>query len=169
MRAALQGMTSRLRAEWQRLPAPRRRLALGTALMISAVLVLWSVQLLAHTRAALRRSVPELRAQALLLEQRAAEFGRLRARPAASVDTDLRALLQAELHAGGLTLPGDALEMLDGGRVRVSFATIAFADWLHLLERLQSRQVQDEACSVQALPSRGRVQASVTLAIAREP
>ena len=94
----------------------------------------------------------------------------MRARPPlASATVDLRALVQTELNAAGLTVQADGLEVLEGGRVRVALATVAFADWLSLLERLQTQQVLVEVCSVQALAMRGRVQASATLTLARRP
>ena len=170
MRAALEGVLGRLTTDWQRLPAARRRLAVYAIAIIGGGFFMWFLQTLSHTHAALRRSVPALRAQAALLEQRAVEFTQLRARPPlASVTVDLRALVQTELNAAGLGVQADGLQVLEGGRVRVALATVAFADWLSLLGRLQSQQVLVEACSVQALAMRGRVQASATLTLARRP
>ena len=168
MRAALVGVLGRLTADWQRLPAARRRLAVYAIAIIGGGFFMWFLQTLDQTHTALRRSMPALRAQAALLEQRAVEFTQLRARPPlASATVDLRALVQTELNAAGLAAQADGLEVLEGGRVRVALATVAFADWLSLLERLQSQQVLVEACSVQTLAMRGRVQASATLTLAR--
>ena len=168
MRAALVGVLGRLTADWQRLPAARRRLAVYAIAIIGGGFFMWFLQTLDHAHTALRRRVPALRAQAALLEQRAVEFTQLRARPPlASATVDLRALVQTELNAAGLAAQVDGLEVLEGGRVRVALATVAFADWLSLLERLQSQQVLVEVCSVQTLAMRGRVQASATLTLAR--
>ena len=168
MRAALVGVLGRLTADWQRLPAARRRLAVYAIAIIGGGFFMWFLQTLDHAHTELRRSIPALRAQAALLEQRAVEFTQYRARPPlASATVDLRALVQTELNAAGLAAQADGLEVLEGGRVRVALATVAFADWLSLLERLQSQQVLVEACSVQTLAMRGRVQASATLTLAR--
>jgi len=170
MRAALVGVLGRLTTDWQRLPAAWRRLAVYVIAIIGGGFFMWFLQTLDHTHTALRRSMPALRAQAALLDQRAVEFTQLRARPPlASATVDLRALVQTELNAAGLTVQADGLEVLEGGRVRVALATVAFADWLSLLERLQTQQVLVEVCSVQVLAMRGRVQASATLTLARRP
>ena len=170
MRAALVGVLGRLTADWQRLPAARRRLAVYAIAIIGGGFFMWFLQTLDHAHTALATIVDGAaeRAQAALLEQRAVEFTQLRARPPlASATVDLRALVQTELNAAGLAAQVDGLEVLEGGRVRVALATVAFADWLSLLERLQSQQVLVEVCSVQTLAMRGRVQASATLTLAR--
>jgi general secretion pathway protein M len=150
---------------WWRSRAPRERvlLAAGTAVLVlgAGLAIMQSVE---GARANLRIAVPALRAQAALLDQRAAEYTRWRAAPRAVASPgDLRALLQAQAATAGLGRALTTLEALDATQVKVVFAAVAFADWLEWVAGLEAQQVRVEACRVEALATAGLVNVTATL------
>jgi len=157
-------MNAKLRALWQS-RAPRERVVIAVLAVVACVAsYVWLVQSAdqAHTR--LRASVPALRAQAARLEQQAAELGHLRAAPAASVsNTDLRALVQAQAGAAGLSRALVRIDAPDADQVVVVFGAVAFADWLNWIAGLKSQQVRLDACRVEALSTPGLVSVTATL------
>ncbi len=120
----------------------------------------------AHLR--LSASVPTLRAQAVRLEQQAAEFERLRAAPATPVSqTDLLTLVQAQAGAAGLSRALVKIDAPDANQVVVVFGAVAFADWLNWVAGLKAQQVRLDTCRIEALSTPGMVSVTATLLRAR--
>jgi type II secretory pathway component PulM len=108
--------------------------------------------------------VPVLRERAGLLERQAAEYERLRAAPAATVSpTDIRALVQAQAGAAGLSKAMQSVEAVGGNQLKVVFGAIAFADWLHWVQNLESQHIHLDACRIEALATPGLVSVTATL------
>jgi type II secretory pathway component PulM len=158
-------MKDALRTAWaSRAPRERRVIAVLAAVLGAAAylgLLLWADQ----ARAQLLVSVAALRTQSALLEQRAAEFQRLRATPAPTASpTDLRTLVRERIDAaqfsGALTL----LEAPDADHVRIAFGALAFADWLDWIAALRTQQVRLEAARIESLAAPGLVSVTATLA-----
>ncbi|HEV8259155.1 MAG TPA: type II secretion system protein GspM [Burkholderiales bacterium] len=157
-------MNAKLRTLWQS-RAPRERVVIVVlAVLVGIASYVWLVLSAdqAHTR--LRASVPALRAQAVRLEQQAAELEHLRSAPPASVSTtDLRTLVQAQAGAAGLSRALGRIDALDANQVVVVFGAVAFADWLNWVASLKSQQVRLDACRVEALSTPGLVSVTATL------
>ena len=146
--------------------APRERvlIAVSAALLVGG-LSLWLVQAVDRLRAELRTSVPALRARADLLERQAVEFERLRAAPAVTVSQgDLRALVQAQAGAAGLSRAVVSAEAADANLVKVVFGAVAFADWLEWVAGLEAQHIHLDACRIEALAAPGMVSIAATLA-----
>ena len=150
--------------------APRERvlIAVSAALLVGG-LSLWLVQAVDRLRAELRTSVPALRARADLLERQAVEFERLRAAPAVTVSQgDLRALVQAQAGAAGLSRAVVSAEAADANLVKVVFGAVAFADWLEWVAGLEAQHIHLDACRIEALDAPGMVSIAATLARAKQ-
>ena len=146
--------------------APRERvlIAVSAALLVGG-LSLWLVQAVDRSRAELLTSVPALRARADLLERQAVEFERLRAAPAVTVSQgDLRALVQAQAGAAGLSRAVVSAEAADANLVKVVFGAVAFADWLEWVAGLEAQHIHLDACRIEALAAPGMVSIAATLA-----
>lgn len=136
----------------------------AAAAVLAAGLSLWLLQAVERSRAELRTAVPALRTQADLLEQRAVEFERLRAAPAATVSpTDMRALVQAQAGAAGLAGALVSTESADANHLKVVFSAVAFADWLAWVAALEPHRVHVDACRIEALSTPGLVSITATL------
>lgn len=158
-------MKAALRTAWAS-RAPRERLVitvLAAAFAAAAYvgLLLWADQ----ARAQLRERVAALRTQSALLEQRAAEYQRLRAAPAPTASpTDLRTLVRERVDAAQLSGALTLLEAPDAEHVRIAFGALAFADWLDWIAALETQQVRLEAARIEALAAPGLVSVTATLA-----
>jgi general secretion pathway protein M len=151
--------------------APRERMVVGA---LAALLALAGYAALLYSadrgRAQLRASVAALRTQAVLLEQQAAEHGRLRAAPPpAASPTELRVVVQARVGAARLAGALTRIDAPDADHVVVSFGAVAFADWLAWAEALQAQHVRLEAARIEALAAPGMVSATATLSRAGAP
>jgi general secretion pathway protein M len=164
MTAQISAWRESLRSWWQA-RAPRERVMLAAGAIVLALgLGFTLMQSVERSRASLRIAVPALRAQAALLEQRAAEFARWRAAPRATASPgDLRTLLQAQAAAAGLGRVLTGLEAVDAAQVKVVFGAVAFADWLEWVAGLEAQQVRVEACRIEALATPGLVNVTATL------
>jgi general secretion pathway protein M len=164
MRAQLHVLRAQCAEVW-RARAPRERLIIAaTAAALGAALLLWSVYAMERARAELRSSVPQLRARAERLEMHAVEFERLRAKPAVTVSpTDLRALVQAQAGASGMSRALVSVDAANAKEVKVVFGAVAFADWLNWIANLESQRVQLGACRIEALAAPGMVSVTATL------
>lgn len=159
-------MKAALRKLWlSRAPRERRVIAVLAALLgvASYVLLLNAAE---RGRGELRTSVSSLRTQAVLLDQQAAEYGRLRAAPApAASPADLRTVVQGRVDAARLALT--RIDAPDADHVRVTLGAVPFADWLGLVSALQAQHVRLEAARIEALASTGLVSVSATFARSR--
>lgn len=163
-------MKERLRNLWQS-RAPRERVVIiALAAILGAALYLWLLQSAGRARLQLGSSVSALRAQAARLDRDADELQHLRAAPAVTLSqTDLRALVQAQAGAAGLSrglLRNDALGA-NQVQVEVEFGAVAFADWLALVAGLQAQQVRLDTCRIEALSTPGLVSVTATFARAK--
>jgi type II secretory pathway component PulM len=112
----------------------------------------------------LRSGITALRAQAMSLEQQAAEFERLRSAPAPlASQTDLRTLLQGEAAAAGLSRALVRIDAVDPDQVVVVFGAVAFAEWHAWIVGLKSQQIRLDACRIEALSTPGLVSVTATL------
>jgi len=163
-------MRAALRKLWES-RAPRERVTLAVLAAVlgvaSYLMVLYSAD---RGRTQLGKSVPALRTQAVLLDQQAVEFERLRAAPAPPASpTDLRTLVQARTDALRLSGALTRLDSPDADHVQVNFGAVSFADWLAWIAALQAQQLRLETARVEALAAPGMVSATATLARARAP
>ena len=137
-------------------------------MMLGVLLYIAFVQTAWRARAQLRAGVTTLRAQAATLEQQAAEIERLRTAPAkAASQTNLRALVQAQADAAGLSRALVRIDAPDADQVVVVFGAVAFADWHNWIVALKSQNVRVDACRIEALSTPGLVSVTATLARAK--
>jgi general secretion pathway protein M len=157
-----------LRRAWQS-RAPRERIALAVlAAVLCAALYLWLLHSADRARGQLRASVANLRTQAALLEQQAAEYQRLQAMPApAASPTDLRTLVQARADAERLSGALARIDALDADHVRIAFGAVPFADWVGWVVDLQGQHVRLETARIEALAAPGLVSITATFARSR--
>ena len=151
---------------WQRRTAGERlTIAIGTAVLVIG-LFSWLTYTIERSRAQLRSAVvPALRERAGLLDRQAAEYERLRASPAVTVSsTDVRALVQAQVGAAGLTKALQSVEAVGPNQAKIVFGSIAFADWLNLVQTLAAQQVHLDTCRIEGLATPGQVAVTGTLA-----
>jgi general secretion pathway protein M len=161
-------MRARLRRLWESRAPLERAIIAALAVILGAALYVWLVQSAERGRMQLRTSVTTLRAQAALLDQQAAELGRLRAAPVISVSqTDLRTLVQAQAGDAGLSRALVRLDAPDADQVVVVFGAVAFADWLNFIVGLKSQQVRLDTCRIEALSTPGLVSVTATLVRAK--
>ncbi|MEO8717065.1 MAG: type II secretion system protein GspM [Burkholderiales bacterium] len=158
-------MKAALRTAWAS-RAPRERLVIA---VLAAVLVAARDAALVvaadRARAQLGVRVAALRTQSALLEQRAAEYQRLRSTTAPSASaTDLRTLIRERVDAARLSGALTLLEAPDAEHVRVAFGAMAFADWLDWVAALQAQQVRLESARIEALAAPGLVSVTATFA-----
>jgi type II secretory pathway component PulM len=137
------------------------------AAVIGSALYWWMVQSGSRAHRQLSASVATLRAQVALLPQQAAEIEHLRATPAksrtAEAQTDLRALVEAQAGAAGLTRALVKIDAPDANQVVVVFGAVAFADWLKWVDELKARQIRLDNCRIEALTTPGMVSVTATL------
>lgn len=119
---------------------------------------------LERMRARLAQELPVLRASIVTLERGAEEARRLRSLPPPSAATSREPLASLATAAGGKALPGADIHILDGNRVRVSGADVAFGALLEWLAATQASQgLRVESARIEALAMPGRVRADLQL------
>lgn len=165
MRAQMQALHARWLSSWHARDA-RERLIIGVCvLLLVVVLAVWMMVALDRARNALRAgAMTELRERAGLLDRQAAEYERLRAAPKVTPSqTDLRALVQAQAGAAGLSRAVQSIDAADADHVKITLGAVAFADWLGLLVNLEAQQVRVESCRIEALSTPGVVSINAAL------
>ena len=166
MKARISELRAGYGAFWQR-RTTGERLTIAICIALLAIgIFLWLTYTIERSRTQLRSSVvPALRERAGLLERHAAEYERVRAAPAVAVSpTDIRALVQAQVSAAGLSKVLQSVEAVGPNQAKIVFGSIAFADWLNLVQSLDAQQVHLEACRVEGLATPGQVAVTGTLA-----
>jgi general secretion pathway protein M len=157
-------MKTRLRTLWESRSPRERAIVTVCAALLGIALYLVFVQSAWRARAQLRGSITALRAQAMSLEQQAAEFERLRSAPAPlASQTDLRTLLQADAATAGLSRALVRIDAVDPDQVVVVFGAVAFAEWHAWIVALKSQQVRVDTCRIEALSTPGLVSVTATL------
>ena len=166
MKTYTRALQARYSAFWQTRPRGERVIIATSAAVLTIGFCLWLVYAVDRSRMELRTSVvPVLRERAGLLERQAAEYQRLRAMPAATVSpTDMRALVQAQAGAAGLSKALQSVEAAGADQVKIVFGAIAFTDWLNWVQNLESQHIHLEACRIEALAAPGQVSVAATLA-----
>jgi len=169
MKAPIRALYASCVEYWQA-HAPREQLIIAvSAAVLGGMLCVWLVLAVDRSRTELRNSLPPLRARAVLLDQQAVEFERLRAAPAVTVSqSDLRALVQAQAGVAGLSRALVSVEAADVNQVKVVFGAVAFADWLDWVAGLQAQHIHLDACRIEALAAPGMVSIAATLARPRQ-
>lgn len=163
-------MRAQLHKMWESRAPRDRTIIVVLAAIVGTVLYWWLVQSGGHAHTQLRASVATLRAQAIRLEQQAAELERLRATPVTPASqSDLRALVQAQAGAAGLSRELVKIDAPDANQVVVVFGAVAFADWLNWVASLKSQQVRLDTCKIEALSTPGMVSVTATLLRASRP
>lgn len=159
-------MMKQLRQLWEsRAPRERKVIAVVAALM-GVLLYVWLVHSADLARAHLQTSVTTFRALAARLEHEAAEYESLRSKPPATTSkTELRALVQAQIDAEGLSRLATRIEATSPNEVQVVFGAVPFADWLKWVATLQSQQIRLDSCRIETLSTPGLV--SVTSTVTR--
>jgi general secretion pathway protein M len=161
-------MTAPLRRFWESRSPRERTVAAVLAAVLGAALYLWLLHSADRARSRLGTSVTALRAQAARLDRNAIEYERLRARPPATVSTtDLRALVEAQAGAAGLSRALTRIDVPDASQVQVVLGAVAFADWLDWVAALRSQQVRLAACRIEVLSTPGMVNVTATLVRAK--
>lgn len=156
-------MRARILKLWES-RAPRERMFIaGLAIVVGVTLYLWLVTEADRARTQLHVSVPQLRAQSVLLEQQASEHESLRAAPfRAAPSDDLRTLMQTQVNATGLSHALVSLDAADANQVQMVFSAVPFADWLNWAAAMQSQQVRFDGGRIEALPEPGMVSVTGT-------
>jgi type II secretory pathway component PulM len=163
-------LKAQLRSLWKLRTSRERVVVAAVAAVLCVSLLLWLIQSADRGRSQLRTTVTTLRAHAVRLDHDAAEFERLRAVPGATVShTELRALVQAEAAATGLSRAVVRIDAAGPDQVSVVFGAVAFADWLAWVQSLQSQHVRLETCRIEALSTAGLVSVKATLVRAQAP
>ena len=161
-------MRARLLRLWESRAPRERRVIAVLAAVLGIALYLWIVQSAERARGQLKISVTALRTQAAGLEQQAVEYGRLRAAPPVTASvTDLRALVQAQAGAAGVSRALQRIDAPDANQVQVVLGAVAFADWLNWVAGLQSQQVRLDTCRIEALATAGLVNVTATFTRAK--
>jgi type II secretory pathway component PulM len=161
-------MKNRLHDLWHtRTPGEKWAMALTLVIAIAA-LYAWLVLSATEARARLQTNVTSLRAQSVQLEQHSVEYARLRSTPVPAVpQIDLRALVQSQTDAAGLSQALIKINVQDAHRLQLTFGATSFAAWLDWAQTLQLQQIRIEAARIEALSTAGLV--SVTATLARSP
>lgn len=155
----------KLLTQWwmSRSPQERRMLAVAV-LCLTVVLYAWFLQTTTHARQRLLPAVTRLQAQTILQSKQVDEIKRLRAMPAASASTtDLRALVQRQAEASGLTKSLVSVELLDAHHVKLVFGSVAFADWLTWADIMQAQHLRFAAVRIETQSVPGQVSVTATL------
>ncbi len=153
-----------LRKTWEsRLARERRMLAVLSVILI-ATLYLSLATSAENARSRLHASVLPLQAQAQKFDEHASEYERLRGITAISADEgDLRALVQAQADAAGLSRTLASIDTLNADQVQVVFDEVPFAQWLAWVAAMQLHQVRLASGRIQSLPERGIVNVQAML------
>ncbi|MBE0626870.1 MAG: type II secretion system protein M, partial [Burkholderiales bacterium] len=151
-------MKARLRKLWESRSPRDRMIIVALAALVGLALYLSLVQSAYRGRAKLGSSVSALRTQALLLDADANALARARAAPPAPTPkADLRAQVQAQADAAGLASALLRIDARDADQVKVTFGSVAFADWLAWVATLQAQHIRLEAGRIEALSTPGLV------------
>lgn len=168
------GNSANMKARWQQLrktawdtrpPQDRRALAFAAAVLapVLAYFVLWQP---AHTGVArLQAQLPAMRTQAALMKREAREVEVLQqqAKPAMVNPTAMKTAIENSAEAFQLRGAIQSLEGMEPNGVRISFASVPYAQWMGWVRRLQQEQhIRVDTLSVVALQTEGMVKIDAT-------
>jgi len=160
-------MRAQARRAWQSRTPRERAVLAALAVVLAAALLVSLIQTASHARSRLRPSVTALRGQLARLDQQASEIERLRAAPpVAASQSDLRALVQAQIGAE-LSRALLRIDARDPDEVEVVFGAVPFDRWLGWIAGLKAQQVRVASSRIEALTSPGLVSVTATLVRAK--
>ncbi len=158
---------ARLHGLWKARSPAERLAMIVMAAFVATVLYVWLVQSAMQARTRLTAAVTTLQSQTLQMEQQSVEHAKLLAAPALPpADTDLRTLVQSQIDTAGLSQSLLKLDVQDTQRVRVTFGSAVFTDWLEWVQAMQTQRVRIETCRIEALSTTGLV--SITAMLVRD-
>lgn len=149
--------------EWDaRKPIERAVFVLvAIAVVVSCYLLIITAASDARNR--LRARMPQLRAEALRLEQQSAEFERLRnTPPAPPVQGDLHALVQTQIDALGLGKAVVRMDAADANQLQLVLGDVAFSACLTLIDNLRAQRIRLDASRIEAATAPGTVTFTAT-------
>jgi type II secretory pathway component PulM len=153
------------RSAWNsRTPGERAGVSL-VAVLVGIALYFAFVYVLDRSRSEMRANVGTLRGQAAALERHAAEIERLRAVSAPVTPPrprELRALVDAEARAAGLSSSQVRVDARSADEIQVVLGSAPFAAWLAWVASLQAREVRLETCRIEPLSTPGLVSVTAT-------
>lgn len=153
---------ARFAALWlARTPQERRFLSIGGGVVLAALLYLILVAPAVEGRAALRRTLPQLRQQAAELQAMAQEARTLAQAPSTQVPVLSRDAVDASLRGRGLTPQSLSVT---GEYIKLQLNNVPYAGlaaWLD--EQRHTNRVLVQDAVVSALPAAGQVDAALTL------
>jgi general secretion pathway protein M len=116
-----------------------------------------------RARTQLRSSIPILRDQAREFQQQASEYERLKATASTSSEPgDLRALVQSQADAAGLSHALSSIDAVDTDRTQVVLNAVPFADWISWVAALELHRIRISSSRVETLPPPGMVRVTAT-------
>lgn len=146
----------------------RERLVLGggVALLVLALGYAYAWLPMQREVAQLRQGLPQLRHQAMQLQQDAQEVVRLKTQPAATRGTgNLAGAVEQRALAMGLREHIESITPQDAGHVRVLLPQVAFDAWIVWIGELQtSHGVRVESAHIEAAVAAGMVSVDAVLA-----
>ncbi len=155
------------KAAWDtRLPRERQFIGAAALILVPALayFALWRPAHLAVP--ALRAALPIMRAQAAEMKRQSEEIELLRRRPQPAV-LDSGALKNVVEHSAAQHGLRDALDHLDGvepSSVRITFASVSYAQWLRWVRILEQEQhIRIDSLEVMALTAPGMVRITAIL------
>jgi len=151
---------------WHLRPAHERRtLSFVGAVVVLVLIVAFAWLPIERSRARMAAELPRLRASIDALERDANEVRRLRAIPAAGVQSGSRTSPLASLATNGGGVSGAQITVLDERRARLAGDDVSFSSVLEWIRNAQaSHGMRVESARLQALPAPGRVRAEIVLA-----
>lgn len=160
------GPGSKLHAFWQQRNARERRmLAVGASVLVLALLWLLGVEPALDGRERWRKDLPQLRADAALVQSLSQRLASASSRPATAAQPLNKAALESSLTAAGLK--PQSLTLQDAGGVQLVRANFTDASFSALTEWLQQQQRASQLSvselSVSARERLDRVDAQLTL------
>jgi len=161
-------MKTQLRKIWES-RSPRERFIIAALSLVLGIILYMAIVLSAtQARKPLRAQVALLRTQAAYLEQQTLEYERLRLVPDMTTSsTNFHTLLQARIEAAGLSSSLLHIDNLNEDQVVVVFGAVAFAEWLALIDSLQTQKIRLDSCRIEALAASGLVNVTANLSRTR--
>jgi type II secretory pathway component PulM len=161
-------MKTQLRKLWESRSPRERSIITVFSMALGIILYMAIVLSAAQARRPLRAQVAMLRSQAAYLEQQTLEYERLRLVAGVTASsTNLHTLVQTRIETAGLSSSLLRIDNLNEDQVVVVFGAVAFADWLALIDGLQTQKIRLDTCRIEALSASGLVNVTGTLSRTR--
>lgn len=149
--------------EWEGRKPIERTVFVLLAIAIVVSLYLLVITAAGDARNGLRTRMPQLRAQALRLEQQASEYERLRnTPPAPPVQGDLRALVQGQVDALGLGKSVVRIDAPEANQLQLVLGDVTFSACLTLVDNLRAQRIRLDSSRIEAATAPGTVTFTAT-------